>query len=327
MHGIISSFTGRRIEVERKRPIQARSVPISPPADKPYRRLKTIEMEVGEWIGIPRNPRQRNEVVRIEKSRVAHLLTPDEIHRVVAMAILPDGSRLKVDGHTRTACWKMGLVEPPKTLLVDVWECADIDAAQQLYDRFDNTFAAETGTDRVTGAYLQAGISPKSPMLKDGEISTAARELHHYLFRTSPSKETKNAVINESIIRFAKEIELLDTVTPTRSRFPGGVVMGALITLANEPATALDFWTDYAADAGHKSNGRMDAVQALSERVSSDKRRGSRASNIQTMSAAVAAVGGYATGATYTVRHGITAKSKDMMRRYADAALAKKGVR
>lgn len=327
MHGIISTLTGRKVQVERKRaPLGLAMQKSAPISDVPYRRTRTIEMELGEWVGIPRNPRQRDEIIRIEKGRVGHLLTPDEMHRHVTMAVLPNGDRLKVDGHTRTACWKLGIAEPPKTLMVDVWECANIDAAQQLYDRFDNTTVAESGTDRVTRAYQQAGISPKSAMLRGGEISTAARELHHYLFRTSPKKETKNAVINESVIRFAREIEMLDAVSPTRSRFPGGVVMGALLSLANEPDNAMQFWTDYAADAGRKSDGRMDAGQALSERVAVEKRKGSHARNIQMMASAVAAVGGFATGATYTIKHGITAKSKDLMRRYADQALSKKGI-
>lgn len=332
MGEIFNTLTGRRVEVERKRSPLSRvvhSIKRTAPdglGDKPYRRSETIEMELGEWMDIPRNPRQRDEIVRIEKGNVAHLLTPDPMHAVVALAMLPDGSRYKLDGHTRTAAWRMGMVEAPSKLLVDVYECADYGAVLQLYDRFDNSLVAETGTDRVTGAYNQAGIAPKSSMLKSGEISTAIRELFHYIHRTSPKKETKNDVINEGILLFAPEIKLLDEINPPRSRFPGGIVMGALITLAGESDVSVEFWTEYAADNGKKSDGRMDAVQALSEKVAQEKRRGSRARNTGLMATAVAAVGGYRKDKTYTIQHGITAKAKDPMREYANQVMASKGV-
>jgi hypothetical protein len=328
MHGIINSLTGRKVEVERKRPLSKVVHSIERKdaglGDKPYRRAETIEMDLGEWIGVPRNPRQRDEIVRIEKGNVAHLLTPDPMHSVVAMAVLPDGSRYKLDGHTRTAVWRLGKVEAPPTLSVDVYECADYGAVLQLYDRFDNSLVAETGTDRVTGAYNQAGISPKSSMLKSGEISTAIRELFHYIHRTSPKKETKNDVINDGILLFADEIKLLDEINPTRARFPGGIVMGALLTLAGEPDTAVEFWTEYAIDNGKKSDGRMDPVQALGENVAREKRRGSRARNTQLLATAVAAVGAYRDDKTYAVEHGIKAKSKDLLRKYAEQVMATK---
>jgi len=325
---------GREVAVETRRrrsfvPPTKRIIPARPlftlPEDAPYQRIETVEMPLAEWNDIPRNPRQRDEMVRIEKNRACHLLEYDPKHREVALALLPDGSRYKVDGHTRTAVWAHGLADAPSTLMVDVYACSDISAAQQLYDRFDNTTAAESGTDRVTGAYRQAGISPQSPILKSGEISTAIRQLYHYVTRTSQKKETKNTAINEGVLMFAREIELLDKVQPTRSLFPTGIIMGALITLRAEPDTAVEFWSQYAADSGSKSDGRMDSVQALHERRMQDRQKGNSVKDANLMASAVAAVSGYAKGATYTVKYGVTAKSKDMMRKFADMAMSRGG--
>lgn len=291
----------------------------------PYRRIDTVTMSIEEWNSIPKNPRQRDEVIRIEKNRATHLLQFDPKHVEVAMAVLPNGDRYKVDGHTRTAVWRLGLAQAPDFLMVDVYACADINAAQQLYDRFDNTTAAESGTDRVTGAYRQAGISPTSPMLKSGEISTAIRQLFHYIHRTAPKKETKNAIINEGVLLFAKEIELLDSVAPTRTLFPTGVLMGAIISLAHDGKSAIPFWAKYAEGGGNKADGRMDSVQALHERRMNDKKKGNSVKDSALMASSVAAVGGFKNGATYTVKHGITAKSKDLMRKYANEAMARKG--
>ena len=292
--------------------------------DIPYRRLKTVEMGIEEWNAIPKNPRQRDEIVRIEKNRAAHLFNPDPKHNEVALALLPNGGRYKVDGHTRTAVWSMGLVEAPKVLTVDVYACRDVAAAQQLYDRFDNTTAAESGTDRVTGAYRQAGIAPKSPMLRDGGISTAVRQLYHYITRTAPRTDTKNEVINKGVLLFAPEIERLDGISPTRPLFPTGILMGAILSLAAEPRDAENFWLDYATGGGMKLEGRMDAVQALHERRMIDRKKSSSVRDTNMMAAAIAAVGAYAKGKTYTVQHGITAKTKDVLRKYAEDAMARK---
>lgn len=322
---------GREVAVEtrRRRPAAqavrraaaSRPLFVLPEGD-PYQRLETIEMSLEEWNSIPKNPRQRNEEVRIEKNRAGHLLEFDPKHREVALALLPDGSRYKVDGHTRTAVWANGLAGSPATLIVDVYACADISSAQQLYDRFDNTTAAESGTDRVTGAYRQAGISPQTPILKSGEISTAVRQLYHYVTRTAPKKETKNAAINEGVLMFAREIELLDEVQPTRALFPSGIIMGALITLRAEPENAAEFWSQYATGSGTKHDKRMDSVEALHERRKVARKK-TATSDTYMMSLAVAAVGGFAKGTTYTVQHGITGKTKDLMRKYAERAMAK----
>lgn len=294
------------------------------PANIRYRRMETIEMSVSEWKDIPKNPRQRDEQVRIDKNRVDHLLTPKERHREVVMGILPDGRKYKVDGHTRLALWTQEIVPAPESLIVDVYACVDEAAVEELYDQIDSTAAAESGTDRVTGAYREAGITPMSPMLREGGISTAARQLYHYLMQTSPTRQTKDVAINKSVRMFAPEIMLLDQVEPTRYLFPTGIVMGALLTLAKHPEAATRFWTQYAANAGLKDGTRMDAVQALLERHAKMKGKSSGVRDTLFMATAVAAVEGYEKGKTWNSRDGISQKSKNMLRRYADEVLAAK---
>lgn len=289
-----------------------------------YRRTATIEMSVRDWLAVPSNPRQRDELVRLEKNRVDHLLEPEEKHREVAMGILPDGRRYKVDGHTRLLLWSKGLVPPPESLIVDVYSCANEAAVEQLYDKFDNTAATEYGTDRVTGAYREAGIAPKSPMLREGGISTATRQLYHFLTQTSPDKKSKDRVINACVRMFADEIMLLDTVEPTRFLFPTGIVMGALMTLTVHPEKATEFWTKYSANAGTKSGDRMDAVQALLERHAKEKGKTNGRRDQIFMATSVAAVEGYIRKKTWNSRDGISAKSRDSLRKYADEVIAKK---
>lgn len=289
-----------------------------------YVRSATIEMSIDEWARIPSNPRQRDETVRIEKNRIDHILTPDEKHRDVAMGILPDGRRYKVDGHTRSAAWKLGLVSPPKTLLVDTYLCADESAVEQLYDRYDSSFATETGTDRVTGAFREAGIAPVSPMLREGGISTAARGLYHFIMHTAPDKKTKSLAINECVKLFSKEIMLLDSIPPTRALFPTGIVMGALLTLGNNPTQGVKFWNAYASDSGWKDGGRVDAVQALRERHDKLRGKSTGARDTALMNYSVAAFRGYQKRTTYSTKHLLQEMSKDLLRKYAAEVLESK---
>lgn len=311
-----------------KRAVPAAVRPVvvaTPPVERqPYTRGAVIEMTAADWLGVPSNPRQRDEQVRIEKNRIDHLLTFDETHREVAMGILPDGRRYKVDGHTRAAVWRLGLVQPPKSLFVTTYMCADESAVEQLYDRYDSSFATETGTDRVTGAFREAGICPKSPMLREGGISTAARSLYHFIMHTAPDKKTKSLAINECVKLFSKEIMLLDSIPPTRALFPTGIVMGALLTLGNNPTQGVKFWNAYASDSGWKDGGRVDAVQALRERL--DKLRGKSAGVRDTalMNYSVAAFRGYQKRTTYSTKHLLQEMSKDLLRKYAAEVLEAK---
>lgn len=290
-----------------------------------YRRAQSVQMTISEWDAIPRNPRQRNEIVRIEKNRIDHLLNPNEKHREVAMGGLPVGRQYKVDGHTRSAAWRLGLVDAPSYLIVDVYLCADMDAVEDLYDQFDSSAATESGTDRVTGAYAEAGVSPESAMLREGGISTAARALYHYLMHTSPDRKTKNMAINRCVKMFAPEIMLLDSIPPSRYVFPTGVLMGALLTFATAPEDAHKFWSAYAADAGWKGEGRVDAVEALRARHAKLRGKSNGARDSALMNYSIAAFRGYQKGSTYSVDNLIKEMSKDLLRRYAADVLAKKG--
>ena len=292
--------------------------------DDRFKRSETITMSFADWDQIPSNPRQRNEEVRIAHGRADHLLHPNQKHREVAMALLPDGREYKVDGHTRSALWRDGRMRPPSLLLVDVYECHDEQAAMDLYDMFDSSGATELGTDRVTGAFREAGINPSSPMLTEGGISTAMRELYEFVNQVGVTRNTKNAVINRAVKMFADEIMLLDKIKPTRDAFPYGIVMGALLTFAKHGDKALRFWELYAADAGNKSDNTVDAVEALVQRRKENRGKGNSALGRLLMNYAVKAYEHHAKGKTFSSKHLIVAMHKDKICKYADEVRALK---
>lgn len=293
--------------------------------DARYKRAETVKMSFEEWESIPSNPRQRNEIVRIDKGRADHLLNPNEKHREVALAVLKDGRLYKVDGHTRTALWRSGRVHIPSYLLVDVYDCADEQAAMDLYDLFDNTGAQESGTDRVTGAFREAGISPTSQMLLEGGISTAMRELYEFVNQVHVTTQMKNSVINSSIKTYAKEIMLLDKINPTRDAFPYGIVMGAILTFARYGDKPLRFWELYQADAGSKDDGTVDAVEALVQRRKEARGKSNSTMGRLLMNYSIKACDHHSKGRTFSAKTLINAMHKDKLRAFANDVRKIKG--
>lgn len=294
--------------------------------DARFQRSETVQMSFAEWEAIPSNPRQRNEIVRIDKGRADHLLSPNEKHREVALALLPDNRIYKVDGHTRTALWRSGRVMPPSYLLVDVYNCVDDQAAMDLYDLFDNTGASESGTDRVTGAFREAGINPTSPMLLEGGISTAMRELYSFVNQVNVTTQMKNTVINSAIKTYAKEIMLLDKIKPTREAFPYGIVMGAILTFARYGDKPLRFWELYQADAGSKDEGSVDAVEALVQRRKEGRGKGNTTMGRLMMNYSIKAYDHHNKGKSFSAKTLIHAMHKDKLRAFANDVRKIKGV-
>lgn len=342
MQAVVSN--GRSVPVVSRHPRKRVLKPVQKPAPKPvsnvtalsvrsdaygdesFKRIETITMSFADWDAIPSNPRQRNEEVRISRGRADHLLHPNQKHREVAMAILPDGREYKIDGHTRTALWRTRRIRPPAQILVDVYDCQDVQAAMKLYDLFDNTGATEIGSDRVTGAFREAGISPQTNLLLGGNISAAMCDLYAFVNQVSVRKNTKNDVINSAVKMFADEIMLLDKIKPTRDAFPYGIVMGAIMTLAKHGDKALGFWELYAADAGSKMDNVVDPVEALVQRRKENRGKGTNALGRLMMNYAVKACEYHLKGKKFTSRNLIVAMHKDKLRKYADEVqLAKIG--
>ncbi|MBL8705817.1 MAG: hypothetical protein JNM30_13265 [Rhodospirillales bacterium] len=72
-----------------------------------------LEISPAEFISYPDNPRARNAEARSKSAR--HLRAKSPAHRYVFAAVLPDGTCIKLDGHTRAYNWEKEITEPPIT--------------------------------------------------------------------------------------------------------------------------------------------------------------------------------------------------------------------
>lgn len=227
-----------------------------------------ISMTPAEWHAIPDNPHQRDTALHAQKAMHLRVLHP--VHRKVNMAVLPDGRRVKLDGHTRDYLWSRGEVQAPETLDVQVWLVASMEEAQRLYRTFDSRAALHTTRDDMFGASHALGFEHKSELLGSLMYVAAARVAYEELFGQIPAR----AIEVMDLLRYWKpELDLLDQCKPSRRRFPTAITAAALITFRRHGANAIDFWSAFAINGGVKMADEMDAVQALEERLKSNQGR------------------------------------------------------
>jgi hypothetical protein len=228
--------------------------------------LERIAMSSSEWAKVPDNPIQRN--TELHARRAKHLRLPSPMHRFVVMAVLPDGQRFKIDGHTRSFLWEKGEIARPDALAVDVVECANVNAVELLYRHFDNPGAAETAAEQLTGATRLFGLDFDTTILREGRYGAGLKRA--FLLAkgyANPSSWRELPFVYAAVEFFQEELFWFDSVKPSRDRFPTGIITAYFITVRRAGEAGLEFWNLYAQDQGSKIEGSMDAVQALSEEV------------------------------------------------------------
>lgn len=226
-----------------------------------------IEMSVEDWINVEDNPVQRDTERRAKKAKHLHIL--DAVHQETRMARLPDGQCIKLDGHTRGFLWAGGLaregIEPrrPEYVSVSVYDCrAKVDVIA-LYDKFNSKAAAKTAVDEVQGAHRQLKLQFTSPLLRAGCYGQAVRLLHQRV--NGYGKSSEPGYLRVCVAEFQAELAKLDAFDPGHKDFPAPFIMAALSTIRVYGKPAVEFWDDYARDAGSKIGDERDPVQALRE--------------------------------------------------------------
>lgn len=274
--------------------------------------LGHVEVPTHEWISLADNPRQRDTIEHAR--RASHLKALHPTHAHVAMAVLPHGQAMKLDGHTRAYLWASGEVDPPPVVTVAVWGCPTIEAAKELYSSFDSAAAVETGVDQVQGALREVGLTLTSPALRIGKFGSALRRSYQKVTHVFNDKVWRNPDYIADAIRYFREaIQSLDDLQPHAKRFPAGLIGASFVTLKRHPSPALKFWTAYRDDAGTSDGKTMDGVMALSKAVAAAHHRKSADAWAGLFLRGVAACEHYRVGRGYDARQGMRPwKNKDV---------------
>lgn len=231
--------------------------------------MSTVSMSVSDWIKVRDNPIQRDTERHAAKAK--HLLTPLPIHAITFAAKLPNGDLVKLDGHTRALLWKRNQVKHPPKVEVNVIQVDDLEGAKALYRTLDSKEALEGFADKVSGGYRLMKFEPKSGLLKSGNITVALRLAWRGLMGLG-DHPGRNVDIYQAIEEFIPELSIIDSLELRQGDINGALLAAMMLTYRKYGDKVLAFWRAYAADAGTKMDGEMDAIQALRECVLSRKK-------------------------------------------------------
>lgn len=223
-----------------------------------------ITLDKASFAAIPDNTRQRDTESRAR--RAYHLRTLHPSHQKVNIARFPDGTLMKLDGHSRSFLWSAGEVPAPDVIYADVWDCRTEDDAKDLYMTFDSQDAVENAADRVFGGLKEKNVRFQSELMQSGRFSAAMRIAQETLYGNVKGK-IRGRGFYEMLFDWLPELTLLDECGPTRHKFISPVMAAALLTFRRHGTDAKAFWSTYATGKGTKIEGEMDAVQAFQERI------------------------------------------------------------
>jgi len=178
------------------------------------------------------------------------------------MAVLPNGRRIKADGHTRAELWERGELARPEELLVDVWECDTIEDVKELYTRFDNQLASETAPDKASGSLREIGLAPTSRLLKKNSFTSAIRYSYELIVGRFEEEDRFNEIYIASRA-FREELNILDQIDFSPSLAYRGVIIAIITTARVDGIGCMEFWRKVSENQGMKSQNMQDAVQAL----------------------------------------------------------------
>jgi len=260
--------------------------------------VDVVTMTPAQWHAVPDNPRQRNTAKHAE--RADHLLVPHPRHANVDAGLLPDGTMVKLDAHTRDYNWHEGRVPPPPFVRVSRYHVDDLAAAAELYMTFDNKAAADNSNDLLYGICREQNLDLSSDLLRHHKFATALRVANAMWSDGAVGKWSDDRLV-ELVSEWNPELQLLDSCDTSKRRWYSTSTAGALILLKAYGAPARKFISAIQNDEGLKQANRKDAVQACRDYLSETKLKKQteqqRSTIIRTM---VACYHQYMRGGTYS---------------------------
>ena len=225
-----------------------------------------------EWAAVPDNPRQRDTERRAIKSR--HLFKLEAAHLLVHMAEWA-GGRCKLEGHTRAKVWADRPDIAPDQVEVRVYAVRDVEEAKRLYGHFNTSEEGETAADRLFGAMREAGLQPKSTLVRLSRFSNAVRSAHAYLCGATCASDNgawmtqsyRSSRVYDAVDEFSREIAALDSLEFNKHKATGPVLCCYFLAYRKHGDQVNEFFARYSADAGMKDGRQRDCVQLFSDAV------------------------------------------------------------
>ncbi len=206
----------------------------------------TVNMTVKEFRKIPSNPIQRDVKLHAASAVRFHLASKAVTHAKVSIAKCK-GGKWKLDGHTRSYLWSEGDLKAPNLLSVDVYPVANKEEAIELYKQFDNSKAAESTPDKVSGALIFMKIVNYNKFAVRGAgivnaLQAINSSLEYYIPRYDvlrlmlPWKKELKVFINQHWVSNSSH---------GKPGVPAAVTLAFLVTVKMYGTDSLGFWDSY----------------------------------------------------------------------------------
>jgi hypothetical protein len=208
------------------------------------------EITYKEWEQMQDCPVQRDTDRHIKRlrSKLKSLQESRTLCNTYA-AELPDGTRIKVDGHTRTGMWRRHLLVPPRIISVTVYRVANMDEVVSLYHEFNDPSTGKDTRDKIYSIFKSFDWLPTTDSLKQGGLATALGML--------------GTTTEQAVSEWLDEIKELDSINISRNLLTPGYISAALLSIRYYGVAGVEFWQKYAKRLGTKINKKMDAVEYL----------------------------------------------------------------
>lgn len=229
-------------------------------------KIKTVTMDIDEFIKIPANPIQRDTKLHADSAVKHHLASKAVTHAKVSIAKGKDGT-WKLDGHTRAYLWKEGELRAPRTLSVDIYPVESKAEVIELYKQFDNSNAAESIPDKVSGALQYMKITNYNKFAVRGAgIVNSLHAINDALELFIPRQD-----VLRLMLPWKKELKVfvnqrwVSNSSHGKPGVPAAATLAFLITIRMYGTDSLGFWDSYYNDSANKTikSGRSGCQAAI----------------------------------------------------------------
>ena len=192
----------------------------------------------------------------------------EELGRLVAAVIHPNGQMHKANGHTRTwlAQNSHGTWKPFKLpMLVNVYQASDLEDYNKFFQTFDSSGAVFSSADDLFGIVRNCGIVLNSSM-KSCAFTTALEVARGSAF---PGRRTLAGLVRfaDYVDDWRDEIVLADSLMPKGDLKNSAVLGSILLTLRMWGSDVIPFWEAVRDNQWTASPTEWDAVYEAIERI------------------------------------------------------------
>jgi hypothetical protein len=263
---------------------------------------RVIHMTPAEWAQVPKNPYQKTKRAQRAGKDIEHLRTFCEEHATVRMGIYPDGSRCKIEGHTRGDIWenRPWLVDYiPTRLNVECYPVRDDRHAAERFKRVDNRKTAKNAADDVHGSFRLNGVPTESAFFKAAtNIKSALQYAYEIVMRsTGNTKNATLATIDDNVKLFQAALTELDGIDVNKNKLIAPFITAYLLAYHKHGGTIVSFFQRINAGTFGCKNGQLACPIAKIETERDKWRGGGREHHLRLVVRILGALDSYMEGA------------------------------